>query len=158
MHSHEQISLKQISPLEENAVAMIEKLNQYQVDLYGREYCTLESPEDLQKNNAFMIGAYIDEILAGIGAIKIVNDYAEIKRMYTHEDHRGKRIAEQIIKALEKYALHNGIHKILLETGNLHHAAMHFYKRCGYSETTAFGNYPENGVSVFFEKELPSSF
>src|SRR4051812_37878322 len=120
MQSTEQITIKQISPLDENVIQLIEKLNAYQVALYGIEYCTLESPEDLEKNKAFMVGAYIKNILTGIGAIKIVTDYAEIKRMYTHEDYRGKRIAEKIINALEEYAAKNHIHKILLETGNLH--------------------------------------
>ena len=145
---------KQVLPLDENVIALIEKLNQYQINLYGREKCSLDSPEVLQQSQAFMVGAYANELLIGIGAVKFFDDYAEIKRMYIEENFRGLSIAEHILTRLEEHAAKNGIHKICLETGTLHHAAQKFYQKMGYTSIERFGNYPLNEVSVFLGKDL----
>ena len=152
------IIFKQVFPLDENVIALIEKLNQYQVGLYGRGKCTLDTPEVLIESKAFMIGAYDNEALVGIGAIKLFDDYAEIKRMYVKENYRGSRIAENILHKLETYAVKNEIGKVCLETGNRHYAALRFYKKMGYSEIARFGNYLPNDISVYLGKNIrPSS-
>jgi putative acetyltransferase len=144
--------IKPVLPTNPQVVALIEKLNHYQVGLYGIEACNLETPQSLEKNNAFMLGAYFDEYLAGIGAIKLLDGYAEIKRMYVEEDYRGLSVAENILSTLEAYTKQNGVYKLFLETGNLQHAAIRFYKKSGYLEVESFGKYKPNNVSVYFEK------
>ena len=65
--------------------SMIKKLDQYQLDLYGNESCKLESLDYLQQARAYILGAYGDSKLIAMGAVKLFDDYAEIKRMYVDE-------------------------------------------------------------------------
>lgn len=133
---------------------LIHKLNAYQWALYGPEKCNHESPESLQKNGAYMTGAWSENELAAIGAVKIMEGYAEIKRMYVDQPFRGLGLAEKILDTLEQYVLRNGISRICLETGNLHTAALQFYRKKGYKEVVSFGSYQPNGYSIYFEKWL----
>ena len=100
-----------------------------------------------------MTGAFSNTCLVGIEAIKCFENYAEIKRMYVEEDFRGLLIAEKILTALEKYAVQKGLVRICLETGNLHYAALKFYKKMAYTKVESFGYYKPNNASVYFEKK-----
>ena len=42
----------------------------------------------------------------------------------------------------------------LLETGRNQTEAVRLYERCAYTQRAAFGGYPDNGLSVFYEKHL----
>ncbi|MEM8907619.1 MAG: GNAT family N-acetyltransferase [Bacteroidota bacterium] len=145
------ISYRSVSPVDLNVQALIQKLNEYQIGLYGIENCNLEPPDEMIKNQAFMIGAFLNEDLIGIGSIKLVEDHAEIKRMYLEKSYRGLGVAETIIQHLEEYAVKQGVKRICLETGNKHVAAMKFYERLGYHRIEQFGNYQPNAVSVYYE-------
>jgi putative acetyltransferase len=146
--------IKQVHPTDVQVGTLIEKLNQYQVGLYGVDACNLETAESLEKNKAYMLGAYVEEVLVGIGAVKLLEGYAEIKRMYVVESYRGLAIAESILHTLEAYVQQSGIDRIFLETGYLHHAAISFYKKLGYAQVESFGTYKPNQVSVYFGKTL----
>ncbi|MGV3538430.1 MAG: GNAT family N-acetyltransferase [Rufibacter sp.] len=149
-----EVHVKQVLPTHERVVTLIEKLNQYQIALYGRQACTLEPPEILEKNKAFMVGAFVNETLVGIGAVKILEGYAEAKRMYVEENYRGLSIAGKILQALEAHARQLQVKKIYLETGNQHFSALKLYKKLGYQEVEIFGDYKPNPVSVFLGKNL----
>jgi hypothetical protein len=49
--------------------------------------------------------------------------------------------------------VHEGV-MALLETGALQTAAVRLYERYGYRRRSAFGGYPDNGLSLFLEKQL----
>lgn len=146
------ISIKPVSVLDAEVVKLIEQLNTYQIGLYGIEKCNLESPESLHNHSAYMVGAYADDILVGIGAIKLFDSYGEIKRMYVVDNFRGVGISERILYALEDFAVRNGITKLCLETGRLQHAAIRLYRKCRYLEIERFGDYRPNDVSIYFER------
>jgi putative acetyltransferase len=148
---------RKISPLREDVRDLIKKLDDYQISLYGKGACNLESADSLMNNNAYMIGAFMDEHIVGMGAVKLMKEYAEVKRMFVDERFRGLSIAANILSALEKFAMQNKITTVCLETGNLHHAAIAFYKKSGYTEVESFGSYKANGVSVYFAKQLSGS-
>jgi len=152
------IDLKPVLPTDTEVVKLIEKLNKYQIGLYGIEMCNLESPESLQKNNSVMMGAYVNNELAGIGAVKFFDTYAEIKRMFVEENYRGLSISGTILNALEEQAAQKGIYRICLETGNLHQQALKFYNKSGYQQIESFGNYKPNKVSVYFEKIISAAY
>ena len=135
---------------------LIDKLDKYQLGLYGEECCNLDSVEELEKCNAYILGAYYCDELAGIGAIKLFDDYAEIKRMYFEECYRGSGFAGNLLESLEQYSVAEGISLIYLETGYLQKAALSFYKKHGYREVHSFGNYKPNKVSIYLGKKLYS--
>ena len=64
------------------------------------------------------------------------------------------RIAERVIDMLEDLLRTQGISRALLETGAEQHAAVRFYERLGYLKRGPFGGYPDNGLSLFYEKRL----
>lgn len=150
----EKVMLKSVLPNDDNVQALIDKLNNYQIGLYGLEKCNLESPDEMIRNNAFMVGAFVQTALVGIGSIKVKREYAEIKRMYIDKPYRGIGIAEEIINSLEQHAKNSGAKNICLETGNKHFAAMKFYNRLGYRQIEQFGDYKPNDVSVYYEKRI----
>ena len=148
------ITITTVSPADEQVQSLIDKLDAFQIELYGRENCHLDSIEVLLKSGAHMLGAYSGPQLVGIGAVKIMGDYAEIKRMYVEESHRGMGIAENILSQLEAYAQEQGIMQLNLETGVYHTAAQKLYRKLGYSVIDHFGDYPITGLSVFYEKKI----
>lgn len=152
MHTPKPITISPISPADAQVQLLISKLDHFQIELYGRENCHLDSIETLLKSGAHMLGAFSDKQLVGMGAVKIMSGYAEIKRMYVEESHRGLGIAESILSRLEIYAVEQGENRICLETGIYHEAAMRLYKKLGYKVIDQFGEYKINGLSVFFEK------
>ncbi len=80
--------------------------------------------------------------------------YGEVKRMYVLPEHRGQRLAEQILQTLEVRLRAGGIALALLETGRDQTEAVRLYQRCGYQPRAAFGGYDDNGLSLFLEKRL----
>ncbi|RYE83756.1 MAG: GNAT family N-acetyltransferase, partial [Hyphomicrobiales bacterium] len=78
----------------------------------------------------------------------------EVKRMYVRPDLQGQGIAGRIVAEIEAMARAEGLSSLLLETGDRHPAAWRVYERAGFSRRGAFGDYPDSGFSVFYEKPL----
>ncbi len=102
-----------------------------------------------------VVVAYIDDIPVGCGAFKQFSDAAaEIKRMFVQPDHRGKRIAGQILTELESWILESGFTACVLETGFKQPEAIALYKRSGYTEIPNYGQYADVASSVCMRKTL----
>src|SRR6185312_6068662 len=68
---------------------------------------------------AIVYDAALDDAV-GCGALRDLGDGAfELKRMYVHPAHRGRRIGRRIIDELEAHARQLGATRMLLETGDL---------------------------------------
>lgn len=80
--------------------------------------------------------------------------YGEIKRMMTHPDARGQGLGGRMLSVLESTLRGRGIGLALLETGLDQVEAVRLYERCGYRRRSAFGGYPDNGLSAFYEKAV----
>lgn len=78
----------------------------------------------------YVLIAYEKEEAIGCGAIKTYDETSmEIKRMFVKEQKRGKGIASQILKELEKWAGELGYTKCVLETGIRQPEAIRLYKK-----------------------------
>ncbi|MBC9795892.1 GNAT family N-acetyltransferase [Sinomicrobium weinanense] len=89
------------------------------------------------------------------GAIKeYTPDIAEIKRMYTSPENRGKGMASEVLKALEDWAMELSYKKCILETGKKQPEAIRLYQKNGYSVIPNYGQYAGVKDSVCFEKLL----
>ncbi|HTJ48113.1 MAG TPA: GNAT family N-acetyltransferase [Cyclobacteriaceae bacterium] len=148
------IEIKIVSPSQDSVARLIAKLDRYQIALYGIENCNLEPSDTLMQNKAFMVGAFTSNLLIGIGAVKIVESYAEIKRMFVDPAFRKHGVAIKILKELEEYAIERQLENIYLETGRLQFAAIELYKKMGYVIVDQFGQYRPNSVSIYFQKRL----
>jgi GNAT superfamily N-acetyltransferase len=99
--------------------------------------------------------AYEKEMPVACGAIKIYDPQSmEVKRMYTHPDHRKKGIASAVLSELEQWAAELGISRCVLETGKNQPEAIAMYHRCGYQRIPNYGQYAGVENSLCFEKIL----
>ncbi|MEK8178799.1 GNAT family N-acetyltransferase [Flavobacterium buctense] len=98
---------------------------------------------------------YENEVAVGIGAYKEYDsETAEIKRMYTLPEYRGKGIAKTILTELELWAKEEGYKFSILETGYLQKDAISLYQKLGYQITENFGQYIGVENSVCMKKSL----
>ena len=96
----------------------------------------------------------------GCGAVALQpGGMAEVKRMYVRPRARGRNVAQAILDRLEAEARSRGATRLVLETGDIRHAAIRFYERAGFTRCGPFGAYatmPPRAIerSVFFEKRI----
>ncbi|WP_293870653.1 GNAT family N-acetyltransferase [Flavobacterium sp.] len=96
-----------------------------------------------------------DDIAVGIGAYKEFEPkVAEIKRMYTPPEYRGKGIAKAILTELEVWAREESYTTSILETGYLQVDAIGLYQKLGYTVIENFGQYKGMENSVCMKKLL----
>ncbi|MGD8441859.1 MAG: GNAT family N-acetyltransferase [Desulfobacterales bacterium] len=148
------ILIKQVDPTLSEVVELIHQLDEYQESMYPPESNHLDSLDELSKPNVDFLAAYADSEICGIGAVKVLGDYGEIKRLYVPEKYRGKGIAKRIVEELETCLVQRSIFTARLETGIHQHEAIDLYKKFGYSETAPFGDYTKDPLSVFMEKKI----
>lgn len=99
--------------------------------------------------------AYEDDIPVACGAIKNYDPQSmEVKRMYTHPDHRKKGIASAVLAELEQWAVELDISRCILETGKNQPEAIAMYHHCGYKQIQNYGQYAGIENSLCFEKML----
>jgi len=79
---------------------------------------------------------------------------AELKRMYVVPEQRRHGLASQVVAACEAWAKELGFQAMILETGNLQHAAIALYQRRGYAITEPFGVYAHMPASVCMRKSI----
>ena len=96
---------------------------------------------------------YENDMAVGIGAYKEYDSQtAEIKRMYTLPEHRGKGIAKAILNELEVWAAQENYTQSILETGFMQLDAIGLYQKLGYTITENFGQYIGVANSVCMRK------
>lgn len=143
---------EQIDPAE--ASFLISELDDYLSGLYPPESNHLESVEDLSRDHVKMFGIRTEGDIAAIGAVKLMDGYGEIKRLYVSPGFRGMGFAEKIIGTLEAEAKRCSLEILRLETGIYQKEALSLFKKTGFSECGLFGSYQEDPNSVFMEKKL----
>ena len=103
--------------------------------------------------------ARLDGEAVGCGGVSFEDGVAEVKRMYVRPETRGRSVAQAILARLEDEASARGVTRLVLETGDVRHAALRLYERAGFTRCGAFGAYatmPRNAIehSVFLEKRI----
>ena len=146
------IVIRQVDPTRVEVIELIHQLDEYQKAMYPPESNHLDPIDELCQTNVNFIAAYVDSEIFGIGAVKILEDYGEIKRLYVPEKYRGKGIANEIVRELENCLVKRSIFTARLETGIHQHEAIDLYKKLGYSEIAPFGDYIKDPLSLFMEK------
>jgi putative acetyltransferase len=92
-----------------------------------------------------------------MGALKVEGpDLAEVKRMFTRPEVRGRRVGSALLEAIEVLARDKGIAVLKLETGTGpgFDPAHRLYVNAGFVLCGAFLDYPDSEWSAFFEKRL----
>lgn len=149
--------MEYLDPESAEVLALIAASDAYYVDLYPAESTHLESSDDLKKPNVLFVGCRIDGELAASGAAKIMHNdgnYAEIKRVFVLDQHRGKGLSNRVMRYLEDELRRRGVCLFRLETGIKQPAALGLYRKLGYLERGPFGSYRADPLSVFMEKQV----
>ena len=91
----------------------------------------------------------------GCGGVKLFGtDYGEIKRMYVRPQFRGLGFAKLMLNHLAEYARSHGCAKLRLETGIAQRDAIALYERSGFQRIDPFGEYKQDPLSRFYEKQI----
>jgi putative acetyltransferase len=148
------LTIKPVDPNQIEVMHLIEHLDAYQSSLYPPESNHLDSIDELSQSNAFFLAAYMGSEICGIGSVKLIDDYGEIKRVYLPSNQRGKGVAQAIMKELENHLIKQAVTFARLETGIHQKAAIRLYETLGYYRIDPFGEYKVDPLSVFMEKKL----
>lgn len=149
-------SITSESPTHPDIVNLIAALDSYQSELYPAESNHLLDLSGLSEQALIMMVIRDRQLNAvGCGAIVLNGDGSgEMKRVYIDPTHRGQRLGEKLLAALEDEALSRSCHTLRLETGIKQLAAIQLYERCGYQRCEAFPPYAPDPLSLFMEKVL----
>lgn len=99
--------------------------------------------------------AYAEGMPVSCGAFKEFSPVsAEVKRMYTLPEYRGKGIAVQILNELERWGKELNYTSFVLETGKKQPEAIRLYQKHGYLLIPNYGQYIGIENSLCFEKKL----
>ena len=84
----------------------------------------------------------------------VAEDVAELKRMYAVPAVRGRGVAAAVLAAIEDSARDHGLHRVILETGDLQPEAIRFYETAGYQRIPNFGYYKDEPDCISFGRDL----
>jgi len=143
------------TPFHSGVELLIEALNQELDVMTPPEFNNHISVEDMDNPQTTLIVARNKYGIAiACGAIVRHPVVAEIKRMYTNPEFRGKGISSRILTYLTDIAISEGYNRMVLETGVNYDSACALYRKHGWRECGPVLNYLDNPYSLFFEKFL----
>ncbi len=150
------ITIREVAADSAAAVRLIGELDEH---LMGHPYPPQSrhafSVEKLLRDGVVFFVTYYEGRLAGCGGIKIFEaEYGEVKRMYVRPEFRGKGLGKAMLQHLAEYARDKNIDVLRLETGIYEVEAIGLYERFGFQRRSPFGEYVEDPLSVYLEKQL----
>ena len=113
--------------------------------------------ERLRAPEVSFFAAWDGSALAAVGALKeLASDRGELKSMRAAPAYRGKGAGEAILRHLMAEAEARGYRWVGLETGRPEPflPAVHLYRKHGFAECPAFGDYVSDEFSMCMEKRL----
>jgi putative acetyltransferase len=137
------------------AVALVGELDAHLEPLYPPESRYGLTLDGLRAPHVrFVLARDASGAAQGCGAVALLPQFAELKRMYVRPSLRGQGAADAVVRCLEGLATAQGYGTLYLETGVFQHAAVAFYERIGFRRRGPFGDYRNDPTSVFMEKPL----
>ena len=156
-----QVSVKRI--VGDEADHLLVRSDRYMAALYPAESNHLVSSASLRGRHALFLGAFTDQDTLNVPANRCIGcvaarfyhaaGYAEIKRLFVDEGHRGYSIARTLMVAIEEGIVAEGINRARLEMGIYQPEATALYRSMGYRLIAPFGEYQLDPLSQFLEKK-----
>lgn len=162
MSTNEPIVIRPERPDHPQVAALLAELDAYLGMLYPPEANHILDAEALCGPAVDFLAAWSGADLLGCGATRCMpaepasggRAYGELKRMMVRPAARGRRIGALLLAELEARLRRRGVGLALLETGRDQTQAVRLYERAGYGRRAPFAGYPDNGLSLFYAKEL----
>jgi putative acetyltransferase len=156
------LTIRQERADQPEVVALLADLDRYLASLYPPEANYIMDVRELLAPDVVFLVARAGTQAVGTGAARVAagepatggHAYGEIKRMYVDPAYRGERLGGKLLAAVEDQLRARGVRLATLETGHTQYEAIRLYERAGYTARGPFGAYPDNGLSVFYEKTL----
>lgn len=98
--------------------------------------------------------AWLDGAAVGCGGWRARGEDAEIKRMYTAPEARGRGVARAVLTALQDTARDAGKRRTILETGDKQPEAIALYESRGYQRIPNFGYHKDEPGAVSYGLRL----
>jgi len=116
------------TPLQDEVRALVAELNAVLLELTPPEHCHHLTVEQMADEDTTVFIAREGGVAIACGALKRhAGGIGEVKRMYTRPSHRGRKIGAQMMTRIEARAREEGLKRLVLETGDQHHAAWKVY-------------------------------
>ncbi len=82
----------------------------------------------------FWVAVNQDQSIVGIVGVQETSrkGVAELRRMSSRSDYRGKGVAQALLSTLEQFCREQGYNRLYLETMSLNRAAIKFYTKSGF--------------------------
>lgn len=112
-------------------------------------------PAILSGEGSALVAVEEDGRLLACGALKRIEaDTAEVKRMYTVPEARGRGLGRQILDGLIERGRSMGLRRLVLETGDLQAEAIGLYESAGFRRIPNYGYYVGIENSLCYELPL----
>ena len=146
------ISIEYASPRHPDIKKLLLSSHQLMKDLYPKE--TYLSIGELCSSEIHFFGARQNKKYYGCGALDVKHKYGELKSFFVEPSIRGNGIASLIMQEILLTTKKLNLRTLKLETGVGLDSALNLYKRFEFEYCEPFGNYVENGYSIFMKKNL----
>ncbi|RKN30161.1 GNAT family N-acetyltransferase [Micromonospora musae] len=116
----------------------------------------VDPAEFVLPDGAFLV-AHLDGAPVGCGGWRShgeEGDTAELKRMYTAPEARGRGVARTVLAAVERSAHDQGRKRMILECGDQQPEAIAMYTAAGYQRIPNFGFYRDSPNCISFGRTL----
>ncbi|HLL66944.1 MAG TPA: GNAT family N-acetyltransferase [Micromonosporaceae bacterium] len=143
-----------------HAVQLVRALFDEQVARYGYADPVEADPSAYEPPEGQFLVAYLGGRPVACGGSRRhepAHDTAEIKKMYTVVELRGRGLGTMIIDRLEAAAADNGVRRIILETGIRNRRALRLYRGVGYQPTARYVPGRDPQINRAFAKMLDSA-
>jgi putative acetyltransferase len=111
----------------------------------------------LKAPNVTVWSVWDGEEICGIGALKqLDHEVGEVKSMRTHPDHLRRGVAAALLERIIEAARSRGLRTLSLETGRgpAFEPALALYRRRGFVDGEAFGDYARSDFNQFLHLDL----
>jgi len=149
------LTIRPEPPDQPDVLALIQAADAYANSLYPPESNHLLDIASLSVPAVTFLVVRDGAEAVGCGAIlRDTRGWGEVKRMYVPPDQRGRGVGRQLLAKVEVLARGSRLSLLRLETGIHNSEALALYRRAGFAECAAFGDYAPDALSVFMEKRL----
>ena len=149
------ISIEYASPRHPDIKKLLLASHQLMKDLYPGEANSYLSISQLCSSEIHFFGARKNKKYYGCGALDVKHEYGELKSFFVEPSVRGNGIASLIMQEILLTTKKLNLRILKLETGVGLDSALNLYKRFEFEYCKPFGNYVENGFSIFMKRDLP---
>jgi putative acetyltransferase len=142
------------NPRQPDVLRLLAALDAYLTGLYPPESNHILDLDSLCATDVRFFVARDATRPLGCGALRIVDGYGEVKRMFVDPAARRRSLGRAILERIEREAQHEGLRLMRLETGIHQPEALALYRGAGYVDRGPFGEYVVDPLSVYMEKTL----